>query len=57
MSLEPMLHLLEIRIKISRTRLLELFMLRRRWRHLVSWIILMPNARSKKASVFVIVQG
>jgi hypothetical protein len=42
MSLEPVLYLLEIRIKISRTRLPELSMLRMRWRwrDLLSWIIL-----------------
>jgi hypothetical protein len=41
MSLEPVLHLLEVRIKISRTNILELSMLRRRWRrrHLLSWVI------------------
>jgi hypothetical protein len=38
-SLEPLLHLMEIRIKISWARLLVLSMLRRRWRrHLLSWI-------------------
>jgi hypothetical protein len=38
--LEPLLHLLEIRIKIAWTRLLELLRLRRRWRrrHLLSCI-------------------
>jgi hypothetical protein len=32
MSLEPMLHLLKIRIKIARYRLLVLSLLLRRWR-------------------------
>jgi hypothetical protein len=38
MCLEPFLHLLEVRIKVSRTRLPELSMLRRWWRrkHLLS---------------------
>jgi hypothetical protein len=42
MCLEPLLHLLEVRIKVSRARLPELSMLRRRWRrrHLLSWISL-----------------
>jgi hypothetical protein len=40
MCLDPLLHLLEVRIKVSRTRMPELSMLRRRWkrRHLLSWI-------------------
>jgi hypothetical protein len=38
MCLEPFLHLLEVRIKVSRTRLPKLSMLRRWWRrkHLLS---------------------
>jgi hypothetical protein len=42
MSLEPMLHLLKIRIKIARCRLPVLSFLLRRWRrrHLLSWMCL-----------------
>ena len=42
MSLEPMLHLLKIRIKIARCRLLVLSLLLSRWRrrHLLGWMCL-----------------
>jgi hypothetical protein len=43
MCLEPLLHVLEVRIKIARTRLPELLRLRRRWRHLLSCISLRSN--------------
>jgi hypothetical protein len=44
--LEPLLHVLEIRIKIAWTRLLELLRLRRRWRrrHLLSCIRFRSNS-------------
>jgi hypothetical protein len=55
MSLELVLHLLKIRIKITKSRLPELSMLRGRWRwHLLSWIILrMSNIIISRGSLVI----